>query len=155
MLAVLIGSTGMSYALPECPGSPTITFSYHPTFSSSTFNFANNADQIPRYNNCFGTKIYKNKFAASPIFMKLTGEWKNNKLHGKGSVTHPSGNKYVGEYKNGIRNGNFTVTYANTGDKYVGEFKDNTFNGHGKLQFYNGDYYEGEIIFFDPELYKK
>ena len=34
-----------------------------------------------------------------------------------------NGSKYVGEYKDGMRNGQGTMTYAN-GDEYVGEWKD-------------------------------
>jgi len=47
-----------------------------------------------------------------------TAKWSNC----FGSVTYPSGDKYVGEYKDGKNNGQGTYTYAN-GDKHVGEFK--------------------------------
>ena len=47
-----------------------------------------------------------------------------------GSHTFASGNKYIGEYKDGKRNGQFIVTYAN-GSKYVGEFRGNQKNGRG------------------------
>ena len=39
-----------------------------------------------------------------------------NNCHG--TFIWADGNKYVGEYKDGKRNGYFTVTYAN-GEKYV------------------------------------
>ena len=54
-----------------------------------------------------------------------------------GSHTYASGNKYVGEYKDGKRNGQFIVTYAN-GNKYVGEFKDEKKNGRGIKFLANG-----------------
>jgi len=60
-----------------------------------------------------------------------------------GSHTYASGNKYVGEYKDGKRNGQFIVTYAN-GNKYVGEFKDDKHNGEGTYTYANGNKYVGE-----------
>ncbi len=45
--------------------------------------------------------------------------------------SHANGNKYVGEYKDGKRHGQFTVTYAD-GGKYVGEFKDDNYHGQGE-----------------------
>ena len=74
-LAVLLGSVGLSFALPACP-----------------------SDQNQYYDNCFGTY-----------------DWAD-------------GNKYVGEYRNGKRNGQGTYTYA-SGDKYVGEWRDAKRNG--------------------------
>ena len=73
--------------------------------------------------------------------------FKWNNCHG--SWTAPSGNKYVGEWKNGERNGYFTATYT-SGDKYVGEFKDGVFNGQGTYYHladdsWKGDKYVGEF----------
>ena len=51
--------------------------------------------------------------------------------------------KYVGEYKDGKRNGQGTITWSD-GKNYVGEFKDGKFNGHGKLTWSDGKKYVGE-----------
>ena len=56
------------------------------------------SDQTKRYHNCFGTHTWVN------------------------------GDKYVGEFRDGKRNGHGTFTYAK-GGKYVGEWKDNKENG--------------------------
>jgi len=66
-----------------------------------------------------------------------------------GSWTASNGDKYVGEYKDGKRNGQGTYTFAN-GDKYVGEFKDDNYNGQGTYYFladnqFKGDKYVGEF----------
>ncbi|MCM0036582.1 MAG: hypothetical protein NBV66_12430 [Burkholderiaceae bacterium] len=61
----------------------------------------------------------------------------------QGSFTFNTGNKYVGEYQNGQRNGQGTFTFA-TGDKYVGEWKNNQFDGKGTATFVNGNKYVGE-----------
>ena len=76
-LAVLLGSAGVSFALPPCP-----------------------EDQNQRYHNCFGT------------------------------LTHASGNKYVGGLKDNKRHGQGTLTFSN-GRKYVGEWKGDRKNGQG------------------------
>ena len=64
--------------------------------------------------------------------------WHN--CHGTEILTN--GTTYVGEYRDGKRNGQFTVTYAD-GDTYVGDFKDNVFNGQGTYTYADGDTYVG------------
>jgi len=51
--------------------------------------------------------------------------------------------KYVGEYKDGVKNGQGIYTWAN-GDKYVGEWKDGNREGQGSLVLANGNRYNGE-----------
>jgi hypothetical protein len=62
----------------------------------------------------------------------------------EGNRTYGSGNRYVGEYRNGQRNGLGTYRFAN-GDKYVGEFKDDQPNGRGTFTLANGSKYVGEF----------
>ena len=54
------------------------------------------------------------------------------------------GDKYVGEYKDGVRNGQGTYTWTN-GQKYVGEWKDEKENGQGTMSLSNGEKYVGEF----------
>ena len=54
-----------------------------------------------------------------------------------GSITYPSNDKYVGEFKFGKSNGKGVYTYAN-GSRYVGEFKDDKNNGQGTFYTPNG-----------------
>jgi S1-C subfamily serine protease len=85
MLAVLIGSTGVSYALPPCPAER------HSTNSP--------------WSNCFGTYTF-------PSGNKYVGEYRNNKRNGQGAFTFADGNKYVGEFKNDKRHGQGTFTFV-------------------------------------------
>ena len=49
----------------------------------------------------------------------------------------PSGEKYVGQWKDNERNGQGTYTFA-SGDKYVGQYRDNKRNGQGTYTFASG-----------------
>ena len=63
-----------AYALPDCPD-----------------------DISAIWNNCFGFSNMGNDGDT------YEGEWKNDKLHGQGTYTFANGNKYVGNYKDGLR----------------------------------------------------
>jgi len=43
---------------------------------------------------------------------KSVGEWKDGLTHGQATYTSASGDKYVGEYKNDNKHGLGTMTYA-------------------------------------------
>jgi hypothetical protein len=74
-----------------------------------------------------------------------TGEWKDNKFNGYGTLTQPDGTEYVGSFKNGELNGEGILTYSN-GKKYIGKlFKGRQINGQGELIYPDGKKYVGEI----------
>ena len=56
---------------------------------------------------------------------------------GVGSV-HPNGNKYEGDFSNGLIEGQGKLTAYN-GDKYFGELKNGKFHGHGVMKSQSGD----------------
>jgi len=74
---------------------------------------------------------------------KYVGEYKNSVRNGLGTETYPNGDKYVGEFKDSERNGQGTYINAD-GSKYVGEFKDGESDGLGTHTFLNGGKYVGE-----------
>lgn len=74
---------------------------------------------------------------------KYVGEFKDGKRNGQGTELSPTGIKYVGEYSNDKRNGHGTVTFPN-GENYVGDFKDDRASGQGTFTSRNGDKYIGE-----------
>ncbi|MDI6774510.1 MAG: hypothetical protein QME60_03825 [Verrucomicrobiota bacterium] len=59
-------------------------------------------------------------------------------------VSFPNGDRYEGEFKNGMFNGWGAYWYAN-GDKYEGDFLDDMRNGTGVMTFRNGDKYFGDF----------
>jgi len=86
--------------------------------------------------NGFGTYTYANGD-------KYVGEWKNGMHEGKGTMKWVDGFKYEGDFENGLRHGKGVFT-SPSGDKYVGEYRFNMKNGFGSYFYNNGAYYEGE-----------
>ena len=62
---------------------------------------------------------------------------KGNCANGRGTMTSPDGENYVGEWKDGKFNGQGNYTYP-SGKNYLGEFKDGLFNGLGTLTYSDG-----------------
>ena len=58
-------------------------------------------------------------------------EYNDGKYNGYGMYIDYGGKMYVGEFKNGLPNGQGTETFLLDGKKYVGEFKDGLPNGQG------------------------
>ena len=86
---------------------------------------------VARWTSCFGTTTY---FISGD---KYVGEFKDGKRYSQGTYTFANGNKYVGEWRDDLRNGQGTFTFAN-GNKYVGEYKDDIGNGQGTFTLANG-----------------
>ena len=81
---------------------------------------------------------------------KYVGEFKNGYRDGQGTFTFITGETYVGEFKNGYRDGQGTFTW-NSGEKYVGEFKNGKKDGKGTHYLKNGDirvsgFWESDIL---------
>jgi hypothetical protein len=67
----------------------------------------------------------------SPSGDKWVGEWKDGKMNGQGTCTYSDGKKYVGEWKNNQWNGQGTLHIWEGYEYYVGGFKDGRFHGKG------------------------
>tara|TARA_R100001463_G_scaffold96675_1_gene151138 strand:- start:6499 stop:9207 length:2709 start_codon:yes stop_codon:yes gene_type:complete len=61
----------------------------------------------------------------------VTDDMATNKYTGQGTYTWESGDNYVGEWKDGLKNGQGAYIWKDNGDKYVGGFKDDTMHGKG------------------------
>ena len=78
---------------------------------------------------------------------KYVGGWKEGNRNGKGTFTFSNGSKYVGEYKDGLPNGQGSYTFGKgewDGHKYVGEYKDGIPDGLGSYTYSSGDKYVGK-----------
>jgi len=78
--------------------------------------------------------------------MKYDGEWKNGKRDGQGTLTYPDGSKYTGEWKINRMHGKGVKTYADDQHikEYVGDWKNGNKDGKGTAIFRGGIRYEGE-----------
>ena len=120
---------------------------------------SNQESYVSELPDCKSSSTYKHNCIGTFTFAsgdKYVGEWKDGKYSGQGTYTfgHSSewaGDKYVGEYKNGKRHGQGTFTYAGgDGEKYVGEFKNDKYNGQGTYTYADGTIESG--IWEDDEL---
>ncbi|MCB1775837.1 MAG: protein kinase [Candidatus Competibacteraceae bacterium] len=75
---------------------------------------------------------------------KYEGEWRNGVINGQGTYYYRSGNRYDGQWRNGRKNGQGVYLYARRGDRYEGQFANDQPNGQGTYYYSNGDRYEGE-----------
>ena len=89
-----------------------------------------NGTDVTKWSDCYGSLTMANGD-------KYVGEYMDGKRNGQGTYTYPDGAKYVGEFKDSKRNGQGTYTFAN-GNKYVGEYMDDKRNGQGTSYAANG-----------------
>jgi hypothetical protein len=99
--------------------------------------------EVTMWSDCFGTANW-------PSGEKYVGEWRDGKRNGQGTNTWVNGNKYVGDWKDGKSNGQGTYFHladnAAKGAQYVGEHKDGVRSGRGSLTFPGGTKYIGEFL---------
>lgn len=63
------------------------------------------------------------------------------KLDGLGITTYTNGERFIGIYKNGIRNGKGIYKYSD-GTKYYGNWKNGKQSGFGKMLLTTNEYFE-------------
>lgn len=75
---------------------------------------------------------------------RYEGEWKDGDRDGQGKLYYANGECcYEGEWRQGEKNGYGIYYYANK-DCFKGEWKDGKINGRGTYYYANGNCYEGE-----------
>ena len=106
-----------------------------PAFGQSNLPPCDSNVAATSWTNCQGTGTFANGD-------KYVGEFRDGKRNGQGTFyflaeNQFKGDKYVGEWRDGKSHGQGTETWAN-GDKYVGEFRDNKRHGQGIYTFADG-----------------
>jgi hypothetical protein len=82
---------------------------------------------------------------SSPVVGTATYQGSYNdygERHGAGIMTWTNGDRYEGEFFNGVRHGHGSLFFAD-GSEYVGEWECNYMHGSGTRRFVNGDVYVG------------
>ena len=72
---------------------------------------------------------------------KYIGKWKKGKKDGYGAYIFANGEKYQGKWKKGKKDGKGTYTYAN-GEKYKGPWKKDNKDGKGTYTYPNDNEYD-------------
>jgi hypothetical protein len=75
---------------------------------------------------------------------KYVGSWANHKRNGQGINTWPNGWRYEGSWKDDKRHGHGTEI-APSGHKYVGSWVEGVKNGQGIYTWPSGAKYEGQV----------
>ena len=75
---------------------------------------------------------------------RYSGEWRDGHASGQGTLTLPSGNRYVGEFLNGLRHGQGRWTNVVDGFNYEGGWSDGLLSGQGTATWADGARYVGE-----------
>ena len=79
-----------------------------------------------------------------PSGTKYVGNWKEGRRHGEGILTRKDGYRYEGEWKNGKKHGHGTAIWQDA--KYVGNWKEGKEHGLGEYtHLREGLVYEGEF----------
>ena len=113
-------------------------------------NYINKFNDLINIYNKINNKQINNETEIDKEGNKYIGEFKNGLRNGKGILYYNSKdyykrNRYEGEWKNGLREGK-GILYWNSANKYEGDFKKDEIDGKGILYWKNGDKYEGDFI---------
>ena len=109
-------------------------------FSSSKNYKANERkEEIINKKFCGKGKLY-NKNTNEPVY---DGDLINGKCEGKGKYIFENGDYYIGQFKNGLRDGLGKQYYKNKILQYDGMWKSDMRNGHGVYYYENGNYFVG------------
>ena len=76
---------------------------------------------------------------------KYLGQFKDGKMHGQGTYTYLNGDRYIGYFKNGEEHGDGFFKSTKQGTSYVGQFKDGFIHGRGVFELANGKKYIGQF----------
>jgi hypothetical protein len=87
-----------------------------------------------------GTMVWTGAYSGE----RYVGAWQNGARNGQGANTYANGDYYEGEFRDNKRHGQGTLTLVG-GERYVGVWQNDARNGQGANTYANGDYYEGEF----------
>lgn len=76
---------------------------------------------------------------------EYTGDWYEDKKHGRGTFFYKNGDRYDGYWVNGLPQGEGRMIYANE-NIYEGQWHEGKRNGYGVLTKRDGDHFEGHWV---------
>ncbi len=91
-----------------------------------------------------GTTIWKYMEQGEMKSAVNVAVYQNGKLNSWGLLFWPNGNRYEGEFNDGLAHGQGVVTWAN-GSRYEGEWRNDKRHGYGVITWASGNRFEGEL----------
>merc|ERR1712038_1237143 len=76
--------------------------------------------------------------------MSYDGDWSNKAAHGYGVMRWQNGDRYEGDWVEGMRQGRGKYTCKASGGQYEGDYRGDKKEGTGRYVWSNGDWYQGE-----------
>ena len=90
-------------------------------FSSPVIGNSNKVETLYEWETASG--IHWREIGDKDFHAKYKGDVVMGRPHGVGTMVCPDGNKYVGEWINGLFHGQGIYTVASDGNSYIGEFR--------------------------------
>jgi hypothetical protein len=122
--------------------------SYKFDYSNNTLTLLDEENNVVTNNSIYGCvsgNCYNGQGTYTfPEGDKYVGEFRDGIPNGKGIFTYYDGVLYDGEFKDGKPDGKGTLTYPD-GEKYIGEFREDNYNGYGTYTYPDGEKYVGEF----------
>ena len=103
-------------------------------------------DDVKKWTNCFGTKIYTGDDKYLGDGAKYEGEWKDGQYHGQGNIIWSDGATHVGNFEKGYQHGKGKFTLPD-GMVEEGIFRMGVLNGKGKRTHPDGRVVQGTFTF--------
>ena len=69
----------------------------------------------------------------------------NDKYEENKKISYDNGDYYIGQYKNGLRNGKGTLYLSDENIRYEGDWINDKYEGNGKYIYESGEYYIGQF----------
>eukprot|EP01034_Spumella_vulgaris_P023431 gene23431-29649_t len=96
-------------------------------------------------------EYYDGEWLRGTIFLasgdKYVGDWKDGRRHGSGTYFYCDGDRYDGEWRNDERHGRGVMTYSSDSnavqEKFEGEWVDGKMQGRGIYHYSDGSVYDG------------
>ncbi len=99
-------------------------------------------DDVKKWTNCFGTKIYTGDDKYLGDGAKYEGEWKDGQYHGQGNIIWSDGAVHVGNFEEGYQHGKGKFTLPD-GMVEEGIFRLGKLDGKGKITYPDGRVVQG------------
>ena len=106
-----------------------------------TLNVSGSSARIQIFDTSQSSSVRTENYSNGDIYV---GEFKDGLRDGEGTYTFSDDSKYIGQWTDGEMDGEGVFTYTSSGDRYVGQWLKGEKYGEGVYTFSNGDEYSGE-----------